>query len=356
MTSRNRRLGCFRPTGLPAFLLAFCFLAGPVGLGSLSAQDTAKVDRQPGKARALGSIRVIVPRRPCEREECIGIEISCPEVSSPEMAWLKVGTAPGVAIRGTVLATTGGPGTNLYEEESMRADQLIQEMQAAGFRTVQVQYQRGWLYSDPGQRDGTKRLGCRPATVAKWVHDNLHEGGSSAPYCAVGNSGGAAQVSYMLSHYGLESILTLVIPSGGPPMGRLDRSCIVDGPGDEAMKLGPQSVTEIIDRGFGFPPDGSGPCSQHDKSFRQEFQEASVAYGNDGDYFYPNTLVWFLFGEHDDTNATGMGMTYYDRLKEAKSSAVRMEVLPGVGHGIKDAPTGAERILKILTDECRVRE
>jgi len=71
--------------------------------------------------------------------------------------------------------------------------------------------------------------------------------------------------------------------------------------------------------------------------------------------FYPKTMVWFLFGEVDDTNATGMGMTYYRRLKDANSPLVRMDTLPNVGHGIKDAPSGAAKILSILIDECRLQ-
>jgi hypothetical protein len=251
------------------------------------------------------------------------------------------------------LATTGGPGNRLYEEESDRAAQLLKEMQQAGFRTVQLQWFEGWLYSDPGQREGNKRLGCRPATVARWVYENLHTDKASAGYCTLGNSGGASQVSYMLANYGLEDILSLVIPSGGPPMGRLDRSCLVEGPEDEALALRGKA-TRIIDGAFGFPFDGSGPCSQQDKSFRAQLQEASVAFG-DGDYFYAKTMVWFLFGEVDDTNATGMGMTYYKRLKDAGSPLVRMDTLPNVGHGIKDSPSGAAKILSILIDECRLR-
>ena len=52
--------------------------------------------------------------------------------------------------------------------------------------------------------------------MARWVYDNLHGGSSGAASCATGNSGGAMQVSFLLSHYGLEEILSAVVPTGGP--------------------------------------------------------------------------------------------------------------------------------------------
>ena len=118
---------------------------------------------------------------------------------------------------------------------------------------MQLKWLGGWLIGTPGEEEGHVRLACRPATVARWVYDNLHETEPAAAYCAAGNSGGAAQISYMLTHYGLEEVLDLIIPNGGPPMGRLDRACI---PGDTASNplWYPSGwPTRIIDAGFGFP-------------------------------------------------------------------------------------------------------
>ena len=110
------------------------------------------------------------------------------------------------------------------------------------------------------------------------------------------------QIGYMLTYYGLEELLDAAVPSGGPPTGRLDLSCLRDDPANEIMRLGLENdgfpADRVIDRGFGYPPDGSGPCARGDTSFRDQFREASVASG-DGDYSYPRTLVWFLFGEND---------------------------------------------------------
>ena len=73
-----------------------------------------------------------------------------------------------------------------------------------------------------------------------------------------------------------------------------------------------------------------------------------------GDYFYPRTLVWFLFGENDEPNIK-RGMTYHDLLIENRSPMVRLDVLPGVPHGVHRNPQGADKILDILINECRPR-
>ena len=215
----------------------------------------------------------------------------------------------------------------------------------------------GWLVASPGEEAGHARLGCRPATVARWVHDNIHPQSPELAYCAVGNSGGAMQIGYMLTHYGLEELLDTVVPSGGPPSARLDLSCLRDDPANEIMLLGVANdgfpADRFVDTGFGYPSDGSGPCAQRDTSFRDQFREASVASG-DGDYFYPRTLVWFLFGENDEPNIK-RGTTYYDRLIEDRSPMVRLDVLLGVGHGVHRNPQGADKLLDILINECRPR-
>lgn len=303
--------------------------------------------------RLLGEVKVLSGPTACGEQQCFRTEVTCPEVAASAPAWLKIGAPTRGASRGTVLVTAGGAGNRLYEETSPGANRLLVELRSAGFQTVQLQWPEGWLVASPGREEGHVRLACRPATIARWVHDNVYKASRTTAYCAIGNSGGAAQVSYMLTHYGLEDILSAIVPSGGPPMGRLDLSCIRDDPANASLWLRDPSPL-IIDQGFGFHRDGSGPCSRQDRAFRERFQQASVSFG-DADYFYPRTFVWFVFGEKDTTNATGMGMTYYDRLIDARSPWVRKDVLPNVTHDIKDSLDGSNKIINILVKECRPR-
>ncbi len=303
-----------------------------------------------------GEVEVVSGSVPCDGEGC-EIQVTCANVAAPARAIVKVGMPTEPPARGTILLMTGGAGTQLYEQGSQESQRIVDELRAAGFHTAQLQWVDGWLLASPGEEAGHARLGCRPATVARWVHDNIHQQLPGLAYCAEGNSGGSMQIGYMLTYYGLEELLDTVVPSGGPPTGRLDLSCLRDDPDNEGMRLGVENdgwnADWFIDRGFGYPPGGSGPCARGDTSFRDQFREASVASGH-GDYFYPRTLVWLLFGENDEPNIK-RGMTYHDLLIENRSPMVRLDVLPGVPHEVPSSPQGADKILDILINECRPR-
>ena len=310
----------------------------------------------------LGKLDVLAGPVQCDDGDCYEIRVTCPEVVAPARARVKVGAPGGSSPKGTILFTSGGLGTGWYDSPRLLAD-----LSAAGFRTVQLQWIDSWLLGSPGKEEGHVRLGCRPATVARWVHDHLYEQRPSTAFCATGHSGGAAQVSYMLSHYGLEEILAAVVPSGGPPMARMDRSCTRDDPANASIAF-PDWATRIIDAGFGFLPPGDaqrfnpfqapavGPCANGEASFREKFRKASVASG-EGDYVYPRTMVWFVFEGIDDTHAVAMGTTYYDLLMKMGSPLVRRTVIPDVSHagpnGLYNLPNGVEKVRDILLNECR---
>jgi hypothetical protein len=168
----------------------------------------------------------------------------------------------------------------------------------------------------------------------------------------------------MLSHYGLEEILSAVVPSGGPPMGRLDRGCT---PGDPAL-IRLESMRKLIDTGFGFIPPtvntrtmraddvpANGPCVRGDPSFREKLRQASVASG-EGDYVYPRTMVWFVVEGIDSGGAAAQGKTYYDLLMKSGSPLVGKTVVPDVDHsGLVRTRIGAETIRDVLLRECRSR-
>ena len=184
--------------------------------------DVDAAFQQTATPRRLGEVEVLSGPAPCDGGDCYDIQVTCPEVAAAARARLKIVAAGGTSPRGTILFTFGNFGDQLYESagESRRT---LADLSAAGFRTVQLQWIDSWLIASPGKEEGHARLGCRPATVARWVHDHLHQSTPSMAFCATGNSGGASQVSYMLSHYGLKEILAAVVPTGGPPMGRIDR-------------------------------------------------------------------------------------------------------------------------------------
>jgi hypothetical protein len=318
--------------------------------------------------RPLGKVEVLSGPAPCAGGNCYEIRVTCPEVADPARARLKVAAA-GDAPKGTILFATGGLGTQSYDSLPETA-RILNDLSTAGFRTVQLQWIDSWALGSAGKEEGHARLGCRPATVARWVYDTLHERVASKAFCATGHSGGAAQVAYMLSHYGLEDILASVVPTGGPPMARMDRSCARDD-GKNTSTTFPEWATRIIDAGFGFfPPGGpqsfapnevapaSGPCARDESAFREKLRQASIASG-DGDYTHPRTMVWFVFEGIDDSHAVAMGTIYHDLLMERSAPLVRKTVIPDVSHsgpkGLYGSRSGADRVRDILIEECRPR-
>ena len=265
---------------------------------------------------STGVLEILTGPTACDDRSCYEVLVTCSELASAR-ANLKVA---GTGNRGTIIFTTGGLGDGLYEE-SGQGGAILERAEASGFQTVQIQWEDSWLLASPGQESGHVELACRPATVAKWVYDSVASDDSGQAFCATGHSGGAAQISYMLSHYGLETILDGVVPTGGPPMARMDLSCAASSPDNEGVAF-PGWARKIIDGGFGFLPEGdlssfstwqqeegSGPCARGDSSHAERFRSASVASG-EGDYVYPNTMVAFVFEGIDNTNAVAQGTFY----------------------------------------------
>ena len=304
----------------------------------------------PATAQALyptGTVEVTAGPVDCDGEECYDITVRCSNVAAPAKARLKVG---GAAEKGTILFTTGGPGTFQYGGV-FQSRKILYNTRAAGFRSVQLEWVDSWLIGSPGQEEGHARLACRSATVAQWVYDNLIGEDESKVFCATGHSGGATQVSYMLSHYGLEDILSLIVPTGGPPMGRMDLTCM--------MGMHGRGLEGLLDQGFGYMTPGSGPCSSHDPKFMETLRLASVASG-EGDYVHPQTMVAFISEGIESLRlgyGVAMGMTYHDLLVREGSPLIRNDVVTGVTHagetGLYNTQKGIDLISDTLINECR---
>ena len=318
---------------------------------------------------ATGTLEVLSGPTDCNGQACYELSVSCPAVAAPARAMVTVAEASGARRKGTILFTTGGPGTQAYEDVGYGPD-VLAAAREAGFQTAQLNWIDSWLIGARDREEGPARLACRPATVARWVHERLASPESANAFCATGHSGGAAQISYMLSHYGLEELLDAVLLSGGPPLARLDLSCNRGQPANANVAF-PDWATNIIDAGFGywtadepsesfaFSASGSGPCARGDESFLEKFRAASVASG-DGDYVYPNTMVWFVFEGIDDTRAVAQGMLYHDLIISEGSPHVRRTVVPDVSHfgdtGLYETQAGANQVRDDLLSACRVWE
>ena len=305
--------------------------------------------------RPMGEVKLISGPSNCDGYDCYELEVISPQLVETDKVLIKVGEPVTSVSRGTIMFLSGGNGTALWAggNRSEDARRILEELRDAGFRTVQFKWERGWLKGASGQSEGPARLASRPATVIRWVYDNLHQQDDDCAFCATGHSGGSMQISYTLAQYGQADIFDAVLLSGGPPLGRLDLGLIPDDPKNEQLWFPDNgNAARIVDASFGFPSDGTGPGARNDSSFRKQFQDASISFGN-WDYNYPKTMVWFLFGERD--NWIPQAMTYYERLIQERSPFVHVDTLPNAGHRLHSKMEGAEMIRDILLKECRRR-
>jgi hypothetical protein len=224
---------------------------------------------------------------------------------------------------------------------------FVSGLAGAGFEAVVVSWVDPWLQSSAGDDAGPLRLGCRPATVIRWIHDNLYQdigapagGVGECGFCVTGNSGGASQIGYSLSFYGLDDVVDAAILSGGPPHAGLDEGCL----GDPGLAYDRTSAG-IIDLSYGFP-DGGGPCSLRDGVFGERWDADSLDTG--GAYFLPSTRIAFVFVEADGSGGPPHGRFYLDELRAAGTPMLTEEVLPGAEHTIQALPEGRAALMAAL--------
>jgi hypothetical protein len=306
-----------------------------VGCGAAAPEPEVESPR-----RALGSITTTESGEPCRGSRCFRFEVESAELGEPATGEIVVSDPMGPS-RGTVVSFSGGGGTWL--PDGPRIDAWIE----AGFRVARVQWDANW-WAGSSASEGFAALACRPATVTDWVAENLVDDGQ--PLCTEGGSGGAAQVAYALTHYGLEDVVTLAVPWTGFWMGRIDLGCLDADPLNADLHYN-EGARRAIDLSYGFAAEQDGPCTRRDETFRAAFAEASIAV--DADLHYPRTMVWHVLAGADQVGALGHGLSYYDAMLRAGSPLVRADVIQGAPHGLGEE--GQTRIRDVILRECVAR-
>ncbi|CAN5760670.1 hypothetical protein BH23ACT1_BH23ACT1_12020 [soil metagenome] len=318
-----------------------------------SAEDGSRGESQqvvaPADGLPLGTVTVGSTRVRCPGEVCEGIEVSCPGLSEPIRAMVST-TPPSGPPRGLVMFFTGGPGKGWYVDEASETVDEFEQLQAEGFALVQVRWGGlGWLRAASDEQVGPAELACRPATVIKWVHDTSYEALGLEPepgrcgFCLTGNSGGASQISYALTHYGLADVVDALIPTSGPPHGQLAKGCLTE-PGDEAYAF-PASAVGVIDSSYGGART-DGPCAAADEAFRDTFDRDSIDIGG-SDYDYPQTRVHFIVSPGDETVAV-RAQDFADKLRQSGSPWVSLQEVPEMGHDIQKSDPGMAALVAAI--------
>jgi hypothetical protein len=268
---------------------------------------------------------------------CRGFEVTCPGIQEPARGFIATGAASGSA-RGVLVTFDGGIGRD-YEFTQPSPAAWLEQMRADGFTTVQVRWVNPWLYASSGEDAGTHVLACRSASVIAWIHNTVFVplktpslGAGRCGFCLTGNSGGASQVSYAISHYGLETMIDGIFPTSGPPHAAMAKAC--KHLASEAGYWFPASKAELIDRARGFFAN-NGPCLTHNASYAARWQQEGVDTGGN-DYTHPSTRVHIFLGAQDDGYILAHAQDYAARLKQAGSPMVTVRIFPNMGH----APSG----------------
>ena len=295
----------------------------------------------------IGDITIVDGPSKCGVFTCYTLDVDCPDVVRSEMAKLKI-LEPETSI-GTILLTTGGSGKEPYSNSGKYANAVLKGLRNKGYRTVQIVWDKGWLLGSEFALEGHDTLACRPATVADWVYENIHD--QTTAFCASGNSGGASQISYMLTHYKMGDKFDAIVPTGGPVMSRMDHGCFADWSSPLSYEKMVQKYT--IDKGFGFYRR-SGPCANNDIRVSETLRKASIATRKLKHYDFPNTSVWLLFGENDVNSALGQGLYFYNRVLEAGTPRINFSIVPNTGHKIADTIEGAKKVYNTLVSECKI--
>lgn len=317
---------------------------------------------------------------------CFQLAVSCPLVADFSV-YLKVNNPPGTPI-GTVLLGTGTGGSSLYDDADgggyQYGSDVVQSLlsSGAGYNTVQVSFgapfnsgatPNGWL-TGPG---GVRRLGCRYATVADWVYNHPNiinpnvSTANSAPMCATGNSGGSAAIAYAVFNYALASEFTMIEPTSGPVMTRIDLGCSPCGSYTFANGCTGQQQNmcystggasggdaAVIDEAYqSSQPSTNSPCTNAING--NAGPDAMAMFLSDSILFMPSVKINLsgvtvkqLFGDEDTSNAVPEGTYWWEFITPAPGSP-SPQCLAGVPHDIPSTQTGAQQIASDIEAACK---
>jgi len=305
--------------------------------------------------KSLGSVSLLSGPSPCigaTGEDCYSITVSCPNITNPINAMIKIGDPLISQTVGSVMFFSGFDGT-YYWANTFTNTLIISDVRVAGFQTIQVDWASGWFLT-PGNQAGMDGVACRPATVARWVYDTFHQASQTLPYCAVGHSNGATQVAYMLTHYGMDDILDETIFESGPNYTLLEHGCIFS-PLYSQLYLSTVD-RQFVDRSYGIFT--GGPCEEapgvnptRKQTWKPTWQAASIA-SLQSLNIYPHTQAAFVFGSLDTTTTRNHGQEYSNWLALSGTPYYTSTIIPGANHTVTGIQAGKDWMTSQIINGC----
>jgi hypothetical protein len=329
------------------FLLVAGVDARPVQVGARSMSLNVKPD-------ALGTATgtsVACQAHGISGGECWSVALTCPNVNAVT-ANVKVLVPTGTSL-GTVVMTAGGGDASYYEFAPGYGSYIVTNVVAEGFTVAETQFpatSNGWLQGPAA--DGPRSLACLYSTLVEWIYQNVQQSSTTTPFCATGESGGAAAISYSLSHYGLGAIYNMVELDSGPPFGRIDYGCLCNG----KSPVSPCGTRNKACYGVGSTAMnlteaayGNTDCANKVSTDDTLWDHDSVS-SPDASYSYPSTDVHLLFGGLDTSSAVPQGLLFANQIKTQKE----IGCVADAAHDITQVLDGANQIVSDLGTYCKV--
>ncbi|HJZ86020.1 MAG TPA: hypothetical protein VKN99_12665 [Polyangia bacterium] len=272
---------------------------------------------------------------------CRSLTVSCPGIADAQA--IVAVTEPASPAVGTVVMHAGGGGTGYLNDGF--ADPYL----AHNLRVVQMRWSADW---EQTASSGVLAAACRPATVIRWIFQNLHQGDRSRGFCGQGHSGGSGVLSYALTHYGLKDSFDFVVPSAGPPFGRIDYGC------DPALYTGPPRnlCPQLTNAPIAFPPhrvdawENTTTCGTPNPPVADQARWAADSVVSPGaDFDYPQTVMSFWFCATNPNETTGLGSFYIERISSQKSVTCATQC---TGEGVFNDPQAHQMMIDAMVAGC----
>jgi hypothetical protein len=344
-----------RSTFAKVYIFAFLLLCSIMGLLT-TASATDPLGSVSASVASCASVNGTggVPGGACYK----GI-VTCPGVNQIPVA-VKVNQPTGTSI-GTVIFESGGGGNVWFDTHFKYGATAIQDVMAGGYSAVQFAYEyyplgsgnsklfTGFL-TGPG---GPRTLSCRFATMVQWAHDTIRT--ANTPFCAAGDSAGAAALGYAIADYGMASELNMLEMASGPSFARIDQGCLCNGVSvQDPCASGTISMCYTTEAGVFLDPSyNNKACSSaeqtHHSPMRAQFLHDSLN-SPDATYNFPTTNIHLLFGGLDGTVGVAQGMTWAGVI--TGSSKPTVECVADAGHRVPDVLDGATKMANDLIAFC----
>lgn len=328
----------------------------------------------PRAPRPLGTVEVVSGASSCDGQTCYEMSVSCSQNSQPESATLKIGDPTGSPHIGTIIFMPGWTGTYFWDEtfsfalqnehipENARIStqavqnnhRIIDNLRAAGYRTVQIKWHRTWWEAEKGAETGLANLACNPATLMQWVYDNVHTGQEQVPFCATGHSNGATEVSHSLVQYGLADILDGVVLESGPNWTDVEHACLQQDVAYQEI-FARDDERANIDASLGYIQElrKQGPCFKRNPMYREELDHMNIV-STEWNYVFPHTMISFIMGGNDETTTAAQADLFHDTLSSGGTPYLSRQVVPGAPHFVTSTTAGAQAVENAIRNACQI--